>query len=121
MPASRRRIPRTRNRPPSPLRTPPATRFSLGGRYMRSVVASPRAKRNRLHGARCGRPVATPQARLRIGGCDVLLLGTVAGLVPDAARVRQAFDAFMPEVIALGVPPEDLEALRLLAGTDKPE
>lgn len=62
-----------------------------------------------------------PQSRLTVAGHDVLLLGTVAGFVPDADRVRQAFDAFRPQQIALGVPPEDLAALEQLAKTPKPE
>lgn len=66
--------------------------------------------------------MATPQARLKVAGHDVLLLGTIAGFVPDAERVRQAYDAFRPEVVALGVPPEDLPGLDALAAADaKPE
>jgi hypothetical protein len=78
--------------------------------------------RNR-HLAASGRPrVATPQARMKVGGADVLLLGTVAGFVPDGERVRQAYDAFRPRLVALGVPPEDLVALDALAAADpKPE
>lgn len=59
--------------------------------------------------------MGTPQARLQLHGNDVLLLGTVAGFVPDAERVRQAFEAFHPTTVALGVPPEDLAALDHLA------
>lgn len=59
--------------------------------------------------------MGTPQARLKVAGHDVLLLGTIAGFVPDAERVRQAYDAFRPAVVALGVPPEDLPALDALA------
>lgn len=66
--------------------------------------------------------VSTPQARIRVGQADVLLLGTVAGFVPDGERVRQAYEAFRPRVVALGVPPEDVAALDALAATDpKPE
>lgn len=66
--------------------------------------------------------MATPQARLRLGACDVLLLGTVPGYVPDAARVEQAFQAFLPDAVALGVPPEDVRTLEALATADpKPE
>jgi hypothetical protein len=59
--------------------------------------------------------VSTPQARIRVGEADVLLLGTVAGFVPDGERVRQAYEAFRPRVVALGVPPEDLTALDAIA------
>lgn len=62
--------------------------------------------------------MATPQARLRIGDCDVLLVGTVPGFVPDGARVTQAFLAFHPDAVALGVPPEDVRTLEALAGAD---
>jgi len=56
-----------------------------------------------------------PEARRRVGGCGLLLLGTVAGFVPEADRVRAAFATHRPELLALGVPPEDLPTLRLLA------
>lgn len=65
-----------------------------------------------------GAGVATPQARLRVGDCDVLLVGTVPGFVPDGDRVAQAFQAFLPDAVALGVPPEDLQTLAALAGAD---
>ena len=64
----------------------------------------------------------TPQARLRIGGCEVLAVGTIPGFVPDGERVEQAFQAFLPDCVALGVPPEDLTVLEALATADpKPE
>lgn len=65
-------------------------------------------------------PEAPPEARLRIGSCDVLLLGTIAGFVPDAARVQAAFDAHKPDHVALGIPAEDLEPLRVLAAHADP-
>ena len=64
----------------------------------------------------------TPQARLAIGGCEVLLVGTVPGFAPDADRVEQAFAAFLPDCVALGVPAEDLAVLEQLATAEpKPE
>lgn len=57
----------------------------------------------------------TPQARVQVAGHDVLMLGTIAGFVPDAARVQQAYEAFRPATLALGVPPEDVVALQALA------
>ena len=64
----------------------------------------------------------TPQARLRLGGCDLLVVGTIPGFAPDAARVEQAFQAFLPDGVALGVPPEDVRTLETLATADpKPE
>lgn len=65
--------------------------------------------------------MGTPQARLRVAGHDVLLLGTIAGFVPDAERVRQAYEAFRPQLVALGVPPEDLPGLDALAAAARPE
>ncbi|MEK6976025.1 MAG: hypothetical protein AABY18_06755 [Candidatus Thermoplasmatota archaeon] len=59
--------------------------------------------------------MGTPQARLDVAGNPVLLLGTIAGFVPDGERVRQAYEAFHPRVVALGVPPEDLATLDTLA------
>lgn len=58
--------------------------------------------------------MGTPQARLQVAGHDVLLLGTIAGFGPEADRVRQAYDAFRPQAVALGVPPEDLASLDAL-------
>jgi hypothetical protein len=66
--------------------------------------------------------VPTPQAGLRLGASDLLLVGTVPGFVADGERVAQAFHAFMPGAVALGVPPEDVRTLEALAGADpKPE
>lgn len=53
--------------------------------------------------------------RVRVGACDLLLLGTVAGFAPDADRVRAAFASHRPDRLGLGVPLEDLPTLRLLA------
>lgn len=64
--------------------------------------------------------MGTPQARLQLEGHDLLILGTIAGFVPDAERVRQAYDAFHPAIVALGVPPEDLTALDHLADSASP-
>lgn len=75
---------------------------------------------NRQGQAGRARRVGTPQARLKVAGNDVLLLGTVAGYVPDAERVRQAYDAFRPRTVALGVPPEDLATLDALAAAGTP-
>lgn len=68
-----------------------------------------------MPGPRVAALVATPQARLQRHGQDLLLLGTVAGFVPDGERVRQAYEAFHPTTVALGVPPEDVAALDHLA------
>lgn len=64
------------------------------------------------------------RAEAEVAGRPVLLLGTIAGFVPDADRVRAAFEESAPTVLALGVPPEDLEGLRTLAadpGVELPE
>jgi len=52
---------------------------------------------------------------VRVDGCDVRILGTIAGFVPDGDRVRRAYEAERPDAVALGVPPEDLEGLDALA------
>lgn len=56
-----------------------------------------------------------PEARMRLGECDVLLLGTIAGFVPDGERVAAAFESYRPDRVALGIPPEDIQTLRRLA------
>ncbi|MES2155254.1 MAG: hypothetical protein V4510_08990 [bacterium] len=62
-----------------------------------------------------------PEARLRLGQCDVLVVGTIAGFVPDAARIDAAFAAHRPDRVALGIPPEDLATLGTLASAPQPE
>lgn len=55
---------------------------------------------------------------MRAGDRELHLFGTVRGLVSEAARVEGLFERVKPEVVALGVGPEDLEGLRQLdAGT----
>jgi hypothetical protein len=50
------------------------------------------------------------------------LVGTIPGFSADGERVEQAFQAFLPDCVAMGVPPEDLVVLRQLATADpKPE
>jgi hypothetical protein len=56
-----------------------------------------------------------PEAQVRVGPCDVLVLGTIPGFVPEAARVSDAFARFRPDRLALGVPDEDLAGLEALA------
>lgn len=55
-----------------------------------------------------------PQELLRIDGCDVLLVGTIPGFVPDADRVQTAARDHRPDAIALGVPAADLSSLEAL-------
>lgn len=55
------------------------------------------------------------EARLKIGGCDLLIVGTITGFVPDSDRVRAAFASHDPQAVALGIPKEDLAALSVLA------
>lgn len=55
-----------------------------------------------------------PQELLRINDCDVLLVGTIPGFVPDADRVATAVRDHQPDAIALGVPAADLESLEAL-------
>jgi pheromone shutdown protein TraB len=62
-----------------------------------------------------------PEVRLALDGCDLLVLGTVAGFQPEGERVRAAAESHQPEAVALGVPPEDIETLDQLAGKPLPE
>lgn len=50
-------------------------------------------------------------ASFRVEGGTVHLLGTVHGLVAEAARVREAFSQVQPAAVALGVSPEAASAL----------
>jgi pheromone shutdown protein TraB len=56
-----------------------------------------------------------PEAHLRLGTCDLLLVGTIAGFGPDGERVQAAFTQHAPDKVALGVPQEDLPTLQVLA------
>lgn len=56
-----------------------------------------------------------PRFDTTLAGCRVMVLGTIAGFVPDAERVRAAIAATRPEVLALGVPKEDVTTLGHLA------
>ena len=65
-----------------------------------------------------------PDAQLEIGACRLHLLGTIPGFVPEGDRIQAAFSAARPDLVALGVPPEDipsLEALRTTGHTAKEE
>lgn len=53
--------------------------------------------------------------RIDVDGTPIILLGTIAGFVPDGRRVQDAFERHNPAVLALGIPPEDLEGLHTLA------
>ncbi len=44
-------------------------------------------------------------------GAGILLLASVRGLVSEALEIGPALDAFAPEVVGLGVSPEELKAL----------
>ncbi len=56
-----------------------------------------------------------PEEVLQLGSCRLLLMGTIPGFVPDGDRVANAIKSHGSDIIALGVPPEDLEALESLA------
>lgn len=53
---------------------------------------------------------------VKVAGREVHLLGTVRGLASEAQRVEAAMARVRPQVVALGVGPEDLEGLRKLQG-----
>ncbi len=48
------------------------------------------------------------------------VLGTIPGFLPDGDAVTKALDELRPEVVALGVPPEDLAGLQALAEAEDP-
>ncbi|MGB1586908.1 MAG: hypothetical protein ACPHID_07685 [Thermoplasmatota archaeon] len=54
------------------------------------------------------------EERLRLGDCDLHLIGSIPGFVPDGARVQTALDEGHIQCVALGIPPEDLEGLAKL-------
>lgn len=59
------------------------------------------------------------EAVVRVPDRELHLLGTVRGLVSEAARVEAAFDRLQPDALALGLGPEDLDGLeKLEAGTE---
>ncbi len=49
--------------------------------------------------------------RVAVDGGEVILVATVQGLVAEAERVREAFEATQPRAVALGVSPEAAAAL----------
>lgn len=65
--------------------------------------------------------MSPPDAKIRLGHCDLLVVGTIAGFVPDAERVDAAFTRHNPDRVALGVPQEDLAALAMLAAAPDPK
>ncbi len=48
------------------------------------------------------------------------VLGTIPGFLPDGDAVTKALDELRPDVVALGVPPEDLAGLQALAEAEDP-
>ena len=65
-----------------------------------------------VQGSRHGR--RRVERTLRVGDAQVHLLGTIVGFVPDGARVQAALDQGAIDCVGLGIPPEDLEGLRML-------
>lgn len=57
-------------------------------------------------------------ARWRFGEGEVVLLGTVQGLVAEGERVRRAMDEVQPAIVALGMSPESASALARYAPTE---
>lgn len=52
------------------------------------------------------------EEEIRIDGSRTMLVGSVYGLSSEGEAVKRALSSFKPEVIALGISGEDLEALR---------
>ncbi len=97
---------------------------SLVCRYISGLLgfARPAARRRGIQtvipGQRLGGAVGVPEERFQVEGCDVLAIGTIAGYEADGPRVQAAFEAHDPEVVGLGIPPEDLDGLAQLADVD---
>lgn len=72
-----------------------------------------------MGGTVLGRPVQ--QHDVHIQTTRVRLLGTIPGFEPHGAAVTEALDSVRPAVVALGVPPEDVEGLRQLAAEPETE
>ncbi len=72
-----------------------------------------------VHGPR---PPAPPveHHELTLGGHKVHLVGSIPGFVADGQAVQALLDDIRPTRIALGIPPEDMAALQILAESDDP-
>ncbi len=57
---------------------------------------------------------------LSVNGHIVHLVGSIPGFVPDGQEVQALLERLQPVVVALGIPPEDLPALRVLAESEDP-
>jgi hypothetical protein len=51
-------------------------------------------------------------SRLKIEGCEVLLLPVIRGLVSEGEQVERQAKEFAPDAVALSISPEELKALR---------
>ncbi len=58
--------------------------------------------------------------RCEVAGRQIHLVGSIPGFVPDGLAVAALLDALKPTCVALGIPPEDLPALKVLAESDDP-
>jgi pheromone shutdown protein TraB len=58
-------------------------------------------------------------ASLKVGNCDILLLGTIKGLEKESDRVREGFDSMKPELIAVSLSKEDLGILADFSGENE--
>jgi hypothetical protein len=55
------------------------------------------------------------------GGCRIQVLGVVKGLRSEAGKVKEAFDSFKPDKIAVSLSEEELDGLRNLPEDYEPE
>jgi len=56
--------------------------------------------------------MAEMMKKLKIWGCTVYFLPVIHGLVEEGERVRKAIEDVMPSCIAIGISPEDIDALK---------
>lgn len=66
------------------------------------------------NGLQVGAPRRGVEQHLQLADCDVHLIGSIPGFVPDGARVQAALDEGSIQCVALGIPPEDLAGLKAL-------
>jgi len=59
--------------------------------------------------------------RVRKGGCEVEVLGVIKGLKSEVDVVREAFEGFRPEKVAVSISKEELDGLRSIPEDFVPE
>jgi hypothetical protein len=58
------------------------------------------------------------EAKISVGKAQILLVGSIYGLCSEADEIERALSSFEPEIIAIGISEEDLQALVDESATD---